>query len=583
MSGTWRPLAHQPSFNTSTMILLTDGRVMVQEEGTAHWHALSPDSTGSYLNGTWSTLADMSFWRRYYASGVLKDGRVFLAGGEDSGDLTSTAKDHNTKKGEIYDPFKDTWTAIPEPSMLPDVGDAACCVLPDGRVLVGALSSTASAIFDPTSSSWSSGGSMAVRSNEETWILQPDGTVVTVQCNAPFKGEKYVIATNSWKVEGTPPVTLVDSAMSEIGPAMLLYNGKTIFFGAANSGGHGKTALYSPPSTPTGTGTWTAGPDIPQVGGKAMVCNDCPASLLPNGKVLFTAAEFLNGGWGQPVLFFEYDPQANTIAAVPTPANNNAPIYTSRLMLLPTGEVLFSPSSNDVRIYTPDGAPQEAWRPTVASVDAEIGPLPWMVTSYMVVGTQLNGLSQANIYGDDCYPATNYPLVRLRDLSSNEVTYLRTYDFSTMGVATGPTLQSCRFAPPNVPAGTYELTVVANGISSHGVVFHYRPPRKPEVLEGAVKREFENLRKEIVEGELWDRREWVVDPEIVDLRHQVKSLQNSVQRLTTMIAARELPAVGREIAERAAAERLGAIPQNGGAEAKANGDPAQPSGAGAGQ
>jgi hypothetical protein len=37
MAGTWAPLANQPTFNTSTMILLTDGRVMVQEEGTAHW------------------------------------------------------------------------------------------------------------------------------------------------------------------------------------------------------------------------------------------------------------------------------------------------------------------------------------------------------------------------------------------------------------------------------------------------------------------------------------------------------------------------------------------------------------------
>jgi len=32
MGGTWQPLVNQPGFNTSTMILLTDGRVMVQEE-----------------------------------------------------------------------------------------------------------------------------------------------------------------------------------------------------------------------------------------------------------------------------------------------------------------------------------------------------------------------------------------------------------------------------------------------------------------------------------------------------------------------------------------------------------------------
>ncbi|HZI58187.1 MAG TPA: hypothetical protein VFF39_15500, partial [Verrucomicrobiae bacterium] len=78
MAGTWQALVNQPGFNTSTMILLTDGRVMVQEEAEKHWHALTPDSNGSYVQGTWSTLKDMSFWRRYYASGVLKDGRVIL-------------------------------------------------------------------------------------------------------------------------------------------------------------------------------------------------------------------------------------------------------------------------------------------------------------------------------------------------------------------------------------------------------------------------------------------------------------------------------------------------------------------------
>ena len=80
-----------------------------------------------------------------------------------------------------------------------------------------------------------------------------------------------------------------------------------------------------------------------------MVCNDCPAVLLPNGKVLFTAANFVAKNWGSPIFFFEYDPVANTIVSAPTPPNNNSypytqdpGIYWSRLMLLPTGQVLFS-------------------------------------------------------------------------------------------------------------------------------------------------------------------------------------------------------------------------------------------------
>src|SRR5262249_60552277 len=106
MPGTWKPLTNQPTFNTGTMILLTDGRVMVQEEGTAHWHALTPDSHGSYINGTWSNLQDMSFWRRYYALGVLKDCRVLICSGEQSDDTV------DSNQGESYEPVHDNWTPM---------------------------------------------------------------------------------------------------------------------------------------------------------------------------------------------------------------------------------------------------------------------------------------------------------------------------------------------------------------------------------------------------------------------------------------------------------------------------------------
>lgn len=544
MTGTWQALANQPTFSTSTMILLTDGRVMVQEEATAHWHALTPDSNGSYVNGSWSTLEDMGTWRRYYASGVLRDGRVIVCGGEQSGDgLDST-------RCEIYDPVADTWFTIASPPGWTQVGDAVCCVLPDGRFMIGALTDPSCAIYDPVADAWSTAASKSIRSNEETWVLQPDNTILTAQCWSPFGTEKYLIASNTWQNEGSLPVTLVDPAMNEIGPALLLYNGKTIFFGAANDGGTGKTALYAPPATPTGQGTWSAGPDIEKVNGKTIVCNDCPATLLPNGKVLFTGAEFVNGDWGSPVLFFEYDPDAGTIVQAPTPPNNAKQLYWSRMMLLPTGQVLFSPSSTDVRCYTPDGGPRPAWRPTITSVTPH-GP-PWL-TTYTIHGTQLNGLSQANMYGDDCYPATNYPLVRLRDLMTGDVYYGRTHDFSTMGVATGSATHSAQFSVSNIPGGQYELCVIANGISSQCVHFHHHRSGKPAIVDHGVKRVPEQLGKEIYEGDPWDRRQWIVDPEVAELKAKVKALENSVRRLSSLVQASDRPQVGKEIAREAAA------------------------------
>jgi hypothetical protein len=76
-------------------------------------------------------------------------------------------------------------------------------------------------------------------------------------------------------------------------------------------------------------------------------------------------------------------------------------------------------------------------------------------------------MSQAVGYGDDAAAATNYPLVRIRHLATGTVTYCRTVDHSTMGVATGTSIQSTNFVVPlGLPQGASEICVIANGISS---------------------------------------------------------------------------------------------------------------------
>jgi len=100
MAGSWTALTNQPSFNGNHMMLLTDGTVLVQELASANWHKLSPDSLGSYVNGTWTVLATGPNGPTYYASAVLIDGRVFIAGGEDN--FGNNGVDINAC--EIYDP-----------------------------------------------------------------------------------------------------------------------------------------------------------------------------------------------------------------------------------------------------------------------------------------------------------------------------------------------------------------------------------------------------------------------------------------------------------------------------------------------
>src|SRR5262249_53691408 len=62
----WTPLTNQPPATASTMMLLTDGRVLMNDDGSQHWWILTPDASGSYVNGTWSQAADANYDRLYF-------------------------------------------------------------------------------------------------------------------------------------------------------------------------------------------------------------------------------------------------------------------------------------------------------------------------------------------------------------------------------------------------------------------------------------------------------------------------------------------------------------------------------------
>src|SRR4051812_20548243 len=118
---TWTPLAHQPPFNASMALLLTDGTVMVQDYVSSEWWRLTPDNTGSYVNGTWTQLASMPAGHAplYYASAVLPDGRVVVEGGEYNASLAAAVE---TTLGAIYNPATNVWTSIAPPSGVTQIG-----------------------------------------------------------------------------------------------------------------------------------------------------------------------------------------------------------------------------------------------------------------------------------------------------------------------------------------------------------------------------------------------------------------------------------------------------------------------------
>lgn len=451
--GQWIKLANDPGFDASTMLLLTDGSVMCQEQGGLNWKKLIPDAHGSYVNGTWVNLAPMHHTRRYYASAVLRDGRVFVSGGEYS-DAGS-----ETNKTEIYDPVTDTWTEIPGPAGWTRIGDAACAVLPDGRVLLGNLDDIRTAIYDPAANTWVAGPAKGSSSAEESWVLLPDDTVITVRCDSSRRADKYVAASNTWVDGGTLPVGIVEVSSSEIGAGVLLPDGRAFFAGA-----NPHTALYTRPVVASNPGTWVSGPDFPNdSSGRSVGCKDSPSCLMTKGKVLISAGpvDGIRNNFLAPTYFFEFD--GSSLTRIADPPNATDVPYIGRMLLLPTGQILFAAQTNAIYAYDYHSCPPSSWRPQITSYPSTVRR--WH--TYTLHGRNLNGLSQAVAYGDDASAATNYPLVRIRNLASGHIVYCKTFDHSTMGVATGSSIESTNFMVPfAIGSGPSEICVVANGISS---------------------------------------------------------------------------------------------------------------------
>jgi hypothetical protein len=201
--ASWKSLPGVPSFAPDTMLLMTDGTILIHDAYGANWYRLAPDSNGRYHTAgvSWSGPFAMANTRQFFGSGIVKDGRVYTVGGEYS------SAGNDTPLGEIFDPLTNAWSAMSKPSGFNWVqGDAISCILQDGRVLFGSLNTNQTAIWDPAFDTWTDAGTAFGTSaptkfngsDEESWVPLPDGTVLTVTITSPPFAEKYVPETDTW-------------------------------------------------------------------------------------------------------------------------------------------------------------------------------------------------------------------------------------------------------------------------------------------------------------------------------------------------------------------------------------------------
>jgi len=455
----WESIAVPSGLHPGAMALLTDGSVMVQDQGATQsgapgWWLLTPNDKGSYADGSWRRVASLpaGYGPVSFASAVLPDGRFIVEGGEDNlGDTNAF-----TNRGAIYQPLTNRWTPVAPPKgrQWKTIGDAPGVVLADGTFMLGGsgnYTNATQALLDPGTLRWTITGTHKVENNEEEgFTLLPDDEVLAVGLEPKAgRAELYHPSTGKWTGAGTIPVPLTDQL--EIGPQVLRPDGTVLV-----TGDTGHNAVFH-----VASGTWSKGPDFPLIDGRRPHSADGPAAVLPDGDVLIDASP---GIYKPPSYFFVFN--GTTLSRVTGPPN--AATLESNwgyMLVLPTGQVLFNDRIGDLALYNGGGAAKAAWRPVVTSVTGTIAPNG----TYPISGRQLNGVTEGASYGDDYQSATNYPLVRLTYSGSGRVVYARTFAMSSMAVTPDVASHASFQVPGDAPAGAASLVVVASGIASEPV------------------------------------------------------------------------------------------------------------------
>jgi hypothetical protein len=449
-AGTLQNLAHPAPEGVIVSYQLPDGRVFAQSLAETRFYLLTPDNTGSYANGTWTLIKTLpsGYSPDAYSGAVLADGRVIVQGGEYNFNTFAF-----TNIGYVYDPQSNNWTKLKPPPKWDFIGDSSNVILPDGRYVVAQKFTERLAALDPSTMTWTELGHKGHNgfNSEEGLTLLPDSSLLVVNVKGAPHTQRWFPSDQSWHNAGKTPEPLNEPGEGgcipygkgkcyhppgEVGPAILRPDGTVFATGGQPAFGPAHTAVYNP-----ATNSWKKGPDFPN-GDNA---GDNFAALLTNGNVL------VQGASGTP---YEFDGTNMTAQSVCTCGNS--------LMVLPTGEILVGGNA----VYRSTGTYKPEWQPTISNSPSSVD----RGSTYQIFGTQFNGLSQANAFGDEMMTATNYPLVRITNNGSGHVFYARTHDHSSMGVATGGQTVSTYF---NVPAGAEigasKLEVVANGIPSKPV------------------------------------------------------------------------------------------------------------------
>lgn len=320
-----------------TATLLPNGKVLVVG-GTSSDPASVPGILESLSSAElydpqtnrWSPAANMLTARCLQSATLLADGRVLVAGGYQS---SSAASGHVLASAEVYDPTSNSWTSAG--SMPSPAAEQSAVLLGDDRVLVigGAVGDWNStrllapqrtvAIYDPATGSWSSAESMHSTRTRPSSSLLPDGRVLVVG-DAGFNqqtAEVFDPGSGRWSSVQKPAVGHSEAVAIE------LHNGNVLVAGGT---GETSTEVFD-----WRRNTWSS------AGALSVVRSDATATVLQSGQVLI-AGGFGNRTipWASAELYNPAGREASAVApltSAPVALGEIAPVIAIALLLLGLG------------------------------------------------------------------------------------------------------------------------------------------------------------------------------------------------------------------------------------------------------
>ena len=508
-AGQWSTPTNSPPGGVALQnpLLMTDGTVIAMTPCTGQWYRLTPDIAGSYLNGTWTTIAKMppNYGPLFGGSGVLPDGRVMFVGGEyndatQSGNCPSPQ--NYTSLGAIYDPVANAWTNVPQPPFwttsifqTSTIGDAAGIILDNGTYMQSACCYTngvsgLSALLNASTLTWTATGSGKRDPwDEEGMAKLQNGNVLVVDANIAVAcnnaAEIYNATTGTFSATGStvdqePDCTNPGNSLSfELGPLVVRQDGSAVIFpgvlcsDAANTNCANQTSVVVPKIDlyNVSAGTWSTLQTMPRIVTSPSNNNyyydmaDAPAAVLPDGNVLIAVSPNYQA-FRSPTHFFELNFGSGTLTQVGDTADaTSGGAYTQNFLLLPNGQVLAVSQLGNIQIYTPlAGSPQAGWAPVITSAPGCVSP----GKTYLMSGTQLNGLTEGSYYGDDAQAAVNFPIVRIVNNSSSNVYYAKTFNHSSRSIAPNAVVRTNFTVASGTALGASKLYDVGAGIASAG-------------------------------------------------------------------------------------------------------------------